>query len=127
MATYVTVGALDTEKSFAFYNAALGTIGWSKHMEFPGWCAYSEGGKGEGFTLWVCKPFNGEVATAGNGSMVGFMVKSTEEVDSFYKEAMANGGTDEGAPGPRPHYGPKWYAAYLRDPSGNKIAVVYNG
>ena len=59
--------------------------------------------------------------------MVGFIAKSRAEVDAFYAAAMAHGGTDEGAPGLRAHYGPDWYAAYLRDPAGNKIAVVYNG
>lgn len=126
MTVYVTVGALDSAKSNSFYDATLATIGWSKHTDFPGWRAYSEGGAGTGFVLWVCKPFNGEPASAGNGSMVGFMVKSRAEVDAFYEAAMANGGTDEGAPSPRPHYGPTWYAAYMRDPSGNKISVVHN-
>lgn len=127
MSVYVTVGAIDSGKSNAFYDAALAAIGWSKQTEFPGWRAYSEGGKGEGFTLWICQPFNGEPASAGNGTMVGFLAKSRAEVDAFYATAMAHGGTDEGAPGLRAHYGPDWYAAYLRDPAGNKIAVVYNG
>lgn len=127
MANYVTVGASDPAQSNAFYDAALSTIGWSQFMDFPGWRAYSEDGTGQGFTLWVCKPFDGQAASAGNGSMVGFMVKSREQVDAFYQAAMAHGGTDEGAPGARAHYGPNWYAAYLRDPAGNKISVVYNG
>ncbi|OOG73526.1 lactoylglutathione lyase [Sinorhizobium sp. A49] len=126
MTVYMTVGALDSDKSNAFYDAALATIGWSKHTDFPGWRAYSEGGAGLGPVLWVCKPFNGEPATAGNGGMVGFMVKSRGEVDAFYDAAMAHGGTDEGAPASRPHYGPTWYASYMRDPSGNKISVVHN-
>ena len=127
MSNYVTVGTSDSAKSNAFYDATLQTIGWSKHMEHPGWRGYSEGGTGNGFTVWVCTPVNGEPASAGNGSMIGFMVKSCAEVDAFYKAAMLHGGTDEGAPNPRPQYGPNWYAAYMRDPSGNKIGVVYNG
>ncbi|AXA38758.1 VOC family protein [Rhizobium leguminosarum] len=127
MSVYATVGAIDSVKSNGFYDASLATIGWSKHREFPGWSAYSEGGRGEGFVLWVCKPFDGEPASAGNGSMVGFMAKSRAEVDAFYDAAMTNGGTDEGAPGLRPHYGPNWYSAYARDPAGNKIAVVCDG
>lgn len=127
MGAYATVGAIDADKSNTFYDASLAAIGWSMHVEFPGWRAYSEGGTGDGFIIWVCAPFNGETATPGNGSMIGFMTKSPSEVDAFYKAAIDNGGTDEGAPNPRPQYGPNWYAAYLRDPSGNKIAVVYNG
>ncbi len=127
MTVYFTVGAVDSAASNAFYDAALATIGWSKHVEFQGWRGYSEGGTGQGVVLWVCKPFNGDPATPGNGAMIGFMVKSRKEVDDFYDAAMAKGGTDEGAPDPRPHYGPDWYAAYMRDPAGNKISVVYNG
>ncbi|ACS56812.1 hypothetical protein Rleg_2541 [Rhizobium leguminosarum bv. trifolii WSM1325] len=115
MRVYATVGAIDSVKSNGFYDATLATIGWSKHGEFPGWSAYSEGGKGDGFVLWVCTPFNGEPASAGNGSMVGFMAKSHAEVNAFYDAALTNGGTDDGAPGLRPHYGPNWYSAYVRD------------
>lgn len=127
MGLYATVGAVDADASNAFYDAALAEIGWSSHAEFPGWRGYSEGGTGDGFVLWVCQPFDGEAATPGNGTMIGFMARSPAEVDAFYKTAIDHGGTDEGAPNPRPHYGPNWYAAYLRDPSGNKIAVVHNG
>lgn len=127
MGAYATVGAIDADASNAFYDAVLAEIGWSSHAAFPGWRAYSDGGTGDGFVLWVCQPFDGEAATPGNGAMIGFMAKSTAAVDAFHKTAMANGGTDDGAPGPRPHYGPNWYAAYLRDPGGNKIAVVHNG
>ena len=126
MSAYVTVGTNDPAKSNAFYDAVLATIGWKSHADFPGWRAYSEGGDGKGFVLWVAKPFNKEAATAGNGSMIGFIAKSREEVDAFYAVAMANGGSDEGAPGLRPHYGPHWYAAYLRDIAGNKLAIVFN-
>ena len=126
MTAYATVGTLDHATSVRFYDAALATIGWSAHANYPGWRGYTLGGSGEGFLLWVCEPFNGEPASAGNGSMVAFMAKSRAEVDAFYDAAMTNGGTDEGAPGLRPHYGPNWYSAYVRDPAGNKIAVVYD-
>jgi catechol 2,3-dioxygenase-like lactoylglutathione lyase family enzyme len=126
MGSYVTVGALDSAQSNAFYDAVFATIGWAKHFEFPGWRAYSAGGAGEGLTFWVAKPFDGQPASAGNGSMTGFFVQSHEEIDAFHAAALANGGSDEGAPGPRSQYGPKWYAAYVRDPAGNKLAVVCN-
>ena len=126
MSAYVTVGAVDSAASNAFYDAVLTTIGWSKHADFPGWRAYSEGGSGQGFVLWVAQPFDGKPATAGNGTMVGFFASSHAAVDEFYRAAMQTGGSDEGAPGPRPHYGPKWYAGYMRDPAGNKVAVVCN-
>lgn len=126
MLSYVTIGAIDAERAHAFYDAVLETIGWRSHAAFPGWRGYSEGGAGKGQTVWVCKPSNGDVATFGNGMMVAFGANSQAEVDAFYKTAMARGATDEGPPGPRPDYGPTWFAAYLRDPTGNKLAIVFN-
>ena len=121
---YVTLGALDADRANAFYDAALATIGWSAHMSIPSWRAYSEGGAGTGFTVWIGQPFDGAPASVGNGAMLAFSATSRDEVDAFYAAAMAHGGSDEGAPGLRPDYGPNWYAAYLRDPTGNKLAVA---
>ena len=127
MGLYATLGVNDLTRSTLFYDAVLATIGWASHTEFPGWRAYSRGGSGEGFTLWICEPFNGEPATAGNGAMLGFDAATYAEVEAFYAAAMTHGGTDEGAPGPRPQYGTNWMSAYVRDPAGNKLAIVYNG
>ena len=65
------------------------------------------------------KPYDGKTATAGNGTMVALQAKDKAQVDRLYKIALANGGTDEGAPGPRGDEG--FYAAYFRDPDGNKL------
>lgn len=126
MSAYATVGVKDAEASAAFYDAVFDTIGWKDHASFPGWRGYSKDGSGEGFVFWICKPFDGEPATVGNGTMTGFFAGSHQEVDAFYAAGLANGGSDEGAPGLRPQYGPHWYAAYMRDPAGNKIAIVHN-
>jgi catechol 2,3-dioxygenase-like lactoylglutathione lyase family enzyme len=124
---YITLGARDAAEADAFYGAVFATIGWSSHMSFPGWRAYSSGGTGKGLTVWSCTPFDGRPASVGNGNMLGLAAASTAEVDAFHAAALAHGGTDEGAPGLRPDYGPDWYAAYLRDPTGNKIAIVHRG
>lgn len=126
MFAYATLGARDADASRAFYDAALGAIGWGCHADFPGWRAYSEGGRGEGFTLWIGKPYDGAEATRGNGTMIGLPAPSRAAVDAFHAAALAHGGSDEGAPGPRESYGPNWYAAYVRDPTGNKLAAVFN-
>ncbi len=125
MGSYATVGATDSDRSNAFYDAVLATIGWRSHAGFPDWRGYSQGGSGEGFVLWVCKPFDSSPATSGNGAMIGFFAASQGEVDAFHAAALAHGGADEGAPGPRP-YGANWYSAYVRDPAGNKLAIVHN-
>lgn len=123
---YVTLGDRDPATSAAFYDAVLAVLGWSKLTEFPGWRAYSEGGLPGGFIFWIVKPFDGEPASVGDGTMVGFPTKTRAQVDAFHAAALAHGGSEEGAPGLRPHDGPTWHAAYLRDPSGNKLAVVCN-
>ena len=126
-AVYATLGTNDHDRAARFYDAVMATIDWRTHFVFSGGRAYSERGAGEGFSLWVLSPFNGEAATAGNGTMVGLPAVSRAAVHAFHEAAMANGGSDEGGPGPRPHYGPDWYAAYVRDPEGNKLAIVYRG
>lgn len=127
MDLYATLGTSDAAAAAAFYDAVLSTIGWAVQSEFPGWRGYTEGGGEQGFTLWLCAPFDGEPASAGNGTMIGFPAASHDVVHAFHAAALAHGGTDEGAPGPRPQYGPNWYSAYMRDPSGNKLAIVFNG
>lgn len=59
--------------------------------------------------------------------MVAFLALSPEAVNSSYAAGLSTGGADEGAPGPRPHYGFGYYGAYLRDPDGNKVHVVHRG
>ena len=68
-------------------------------------------------------PFDGRPATAGNGSMVAFEASNQAQVRALHAAALAAGGTDEGAPGFRAAYGPRFYVGYLRDPQGNKIAL----
>lgn len=125
-APYVTLGARDAAEGARFYDAVLATIGWSSHAAFGDWRAYSAAGSGQGFVCWVVAPYDGKSASAGNGAMVAFPAPSRAAVDAFYKAAMDQGGRDEGSPGPRDAYGPNWYSAYLRDPTGNKIAVYIN-
>ena len=66
-------------------------------------------------------------ATVGNGCMVAFSARSRQAVDDFYAAALANGGTCDGPPGLRLNYAPDFYAAYVRDPDGNKVAAVCRG
>jgi len=77
--------------------------------------------------IFIYYPFDERPATWGNGTHVAFIANSRAAVDEFHKAALTNGGFDEGAPGIRKEYKPDYYAAYVRDPDGNKLqAVCYN-
>jgi catechol 2,3-dioxygenase-like lactoylglutathione lyase family enzyme len=121
--SHITLGTNDKARSALFYDAVLGALGFSrlaKPPEKP--LAYERDGQMP--TIYIYTPENGLPATWGNGSHVALVAETREQVRQFHARALRNGGTDEGAPGPRPHYGPTYYAAYVRDPDGNKLQAV---
>ena len=124
MIGYITIGAHDPERAKTFYNAVLATVGWKQFADYGDYVGYGPGGSDQGQTMWLWKPFDGEAARPGNGVMIGFHAETKEQVHAFHAAAMAADGSDEGGPGPRPEYGPNWYAAYMRDPTGNKLSIV---
>ncbi|MCB1685560.1 MAG: VOC family protein [Pseudomonadales bacterium] len=122
MIGYITIGALNSEASGVFYDAVLGECGCERKFADGGWIGYGTKGD-DSHSIYVCPPFNKEPATAGNGMMIAFKAPSKASVDAAHRAGLANGGTDEGAPGFRPPEKQSWYGAYLRDPTGNKIAI----
>lgn len=122
MISYATVGSNDFEKSVPFFTELLGTQGVTKMFDHPrGGGVFAKDGK---LVLGVLKPFDGEAATAGNGTMIAMEMPSRDEVDAFHAKALALGGTCEGAPGER---GPGFYMAYFRDLEGNKFCACKFG
>ncbi|EZP74552.1 Glyoxalase [Sphingomonas paucimobilis] len=116
--SHVFIGAADVDASAAFYDAALGALGVKNLGPFGnGWILYGR----DKPAFIIARPGNGE-APSSNGVTIGFAAATTADVDKFHAAAVANGGTDEGAPGARSHL-PGAYAAYLRDPAGNKICA----
>lgn len=126
MIAYVTVGADDIACAKRFYAAFLPALGYS----------VKEGAQGLSYALpipagqapvlpdfYVKPTFDGRPASAGNGTMVAFEAGDQAQVRDLHAAAVAAGGTDEGAPGFRASYGPRFYVGYLRDPQGNKIAL----
>ncbi|MGB3625717.1 MAG: VOC family protein [Henriciella sp.] len=117
MIGYVTVGTNDLERAAKFYDALAGELGTGRMMEFDTFIAW---GKPDGPAgVAATKPFDGNIASVGNGTMVALQAKDIEQVKKLHEIALANGGSDEGAPGPRGEEG--FYAAYFRDPDGNKL------
>ena len=117
---HVSVGTNDFERATVFYDATLATLGCKRVFDFPGAVAYGKRHP----EFWVQKPIDGEPATLGNGIHFGFIASSREDVAAFHAAAIAAGGSDDGAPGPRPDYGPGYYGCFVRDPDGHKIEAA---
>ncbi len=124
MFSHIMVGANDVEQSKIFYDAILGTLGYEPgNIDEKGRCFYFT--KTGVFAL--SKPIDGETASHGNGSTIGFAAKTPEDADAWHAAGLANGGTScEDPPGVREGgtIG-NLYLAYLRDPSGNKICALH--
>lgn len=117
--THVAVGTNDLAKARAFYDAALAPLGLKRLKDF------GDGGSCWGATseeFMVLKPANGQPATFANGGTVSFEAPSRAAVAAFHQAALAAGGKDEGAVGPRGFW-PDAYAGYVRDLDGNKLAA----
>jgi catechol 2,3-dioxygenase-like lactoylglutathione lyase family enzyme len=134
MISYVYFGTNNLERAIRFYAAALTPLGMARCVTndpawdrvSAGWGLYEDDGRRE-LAFWVGTPFNEQPASSGNGSMVAFSASTWQAVDAFHAAALAHGGRCEGPPGLRPQYSADFYAAYVRDPDGNKLAAVCRG
>jgi predicted lactoylglutathione lyase len=119
MIGYVTLGTNDLDRAVAFYDELLGVMGAKRFMAaedvFVAW-AVSPDQPG----LSITRPYDGNPATVGNGTMVALAVDSKEMVHKVYDKAIELGGKDEGPAGPRME---GFYAGYFRDLDGNKLNV----
>ncbi|MDH4449264.1 MAG: VOC family protein [Rhodoferax sp.] len=126
MFSHVILGVNDIEASKRFYDALLGALGIK-----PG--IHNNNGVVDRYfyrtptgNLGITQPLNGERATHGNGSTIGFTMNSPEQADAFHAAGIANGGTTcEDPPGWREGAMGKLYLAYLRDPDGNKLCALH--
>lgn len=115
MIGYVTLGTNDLERAAIFYDAIAAELGTSRMMEWSGAIAWGTPGGSPGIGL--TRPFD-RPASVGNGVMVALEAKDEAQIDRLHAIALANGGSCEGPPGPRAG---GFYAAYFRDPDGNKL------
>ncbi|MDA0272022.1 MAG: VOC family protein [Proteobacteria bacterium] len=119
---HVSIAVNDADVSLPFYDKVLDTIGAKRIMEHPGAVAY-----GKMFPeFWVHpETFDGGKPQTANGIHFSFFANSIEEVHAFYDAAIAAGGSDDGAPGPRPDYGEPYYGCFVRDPDGHKLEATF--
>lgn len=126
MIAYVTVGSDDLARAERFYSSFLPHLGYGLTTG-PEGLSYAlpvPAGQSPVLPDFYVKPtFDGRPASAGNGSMVAFEAHSQQQVRDLHAAALAAGGSNEGSPGLRDAYGPRFYVGYLRDPQGNKIAL----
>lgn len=123
MLNYITVGTNDLARAGAFYDAVLGALGYARLATSEREIGYGVAGQGH-CRFWVNLPFDTRPATVGNGSMPAFDAPTRDAVVAAHKAGLEQGGSDEGAPGLRPSYGPNFFTCYLRDPDGNKLSAV---
>lgn len=120
MLHHVSLGTADLERARAFYDPVMRELGLGRTLDVPDAVGY-----GAGITAFSLNlPADGAAAVPGNGVHVAFEVEKRAAVDAFHRVAIAHGATDDGAPGLRPHYDANYYAAFVRDPDGNKIEAV---
>lgn len=119
MYSHVMVGTNNMDASKKFYDAIFAELGFGPgQMDPNGRCFYVT----ETGIFAITVPIDGEAACHANGGTIGFAAATRDAVHAFHAAGLANGGTDEGEPGPR-EFSPTAYAAYLRDPYGNKICT----
>jgi len=119
--SHVSIGTNRFEAAVRFYDQVLATIGARRLVEHPGAIGY-----GKVYPeFWVGAPHEHGRAQTANGVHFGFIAANKEAVDAFHRTALANGGVDDGAPGPRPLYGAPYYGCFVRDLDGHKIEAAF--
>ena len=124
MIAYVMVGTNDLESAVKFYDRLMPKMNMVRVETDKDFAAYAPKSKPENIEFYVTKPFDGNRANSGNGTMIALAVETTQIVDDCHKAGIDAGGKDEGAPGFRPTHG-KIYYAYVRDLDGNKLCFVH--
>ena len=120
MIDHVSVAVRDLSTAMKFYDAVLNTLGYRRldtRSQTAGWGKkYSD--------FWINLRPNMTAVPPDSGLHVCLRATSKEAVSAFYAAALANGGSSDGAPGPRKDDDPRYYAAFIRDPDGYRIEAV---
>ena len=124
MIAYVMVGTNDLDSAVKFYDRLMSKMNMVRVETDKDFAAYAPKSKPENIEFYVTKPFDGNRANSGNGTMNALAVETSQIVDDCHKAGIDAGGKDEGAPGFRPAHGEIYYA-YVRDLDGNKLCFVH--
>lgn len=117
MLNHVSIGVRDIAKSRRFYDAALAPLGYACRSESEGSLGYGA----KDVVLWILKASHPVPADADSGLHFCFDAPTRKAVDAFHAAALGAGGRDNGKPGVRADYDPKYYAAFVVDPDGYRL------
>lgn len=120
MIDHVSVAVRDLAAAARFYEAVLGTLGFATLETRPATVGYGKKYPEFWINLWP----DMDPVPPGSGAHVCFRARTPGMVDAFHAAALAAGGGDDGAPGLRPQHGEGYYAAFIRDPDGNRVEAV---
>ena len=118
---HLSIGVRDLERAARFYDAALAPLGWTRVWTEPKGLGYGVDGVNDKLAIFL-RP---DAHPPGPGFHLAFDAPDPAAVDAFHAAAMANGGSDDGPPGPRPNFSPTYYAAFVFDPEGWKLEAVH--
>ena len=118
MIDHISIGVSDLKRSARFYELTLAPLGLAKLVTRP-----ATAGFGKRYPeFWINLRLTGVAPES--GCHVCLRAKSEGEVDAFHQAALGAGGSSDGAPGLRPHDRVRYYAAFIRDPDGNRVEAV---
>jgi catechol 2,3-dioxygenase-like lactoylglutathione lyase family enzyme len=120
---HISLGVSDLVRSAGFYDAALGALGYARVFTSDRAVGYGTTGTNSDRLLLIAQA--DPVRPPGAGFHLAFAAPSRDSVDGFHRAALQNGGLDQGSPGPRPQYGPDYYAAFVLDPDGYKLEAKH--
>lgn len=123
MLHHLSIPVTSVERSARFYDAALEALGYARVQSDPDFIGYGYAGGGDRFAIQL---IHETIRVPGPGFHIAFAADSMEAVDAFHAAAIRHGGIDNGKPGPRPHYGLRYYAAFVLDPDGYRLEAVIN-
>jgi catechol 2,3-dioxygenase-like lactoylglutathione lyase family enzyme len=121
MLGHVSFGVADLDRAARFYDAALAPLGYGRVWSGSEAVGFGTPGGADRLALFA----RTATRAPGPGFHLAFVAPSRAAVDAFHEAALTAGGSDAGAPGPRPRYGAAYYAAFVLDPDGHKLEAVH--